>query len=238
MTDPLIDRPVASRRTALKAGAATLGAAAFARALAPLTEWAKDQSVDDFLQKHYKELGPVEMRAVLDRHTAEARKRTGREDIRINDTKAIPGVQFALRAQPLALHRLPALRRGVSQGEQPRPPHHNSYIRVLEMEQGSFTWRRATHYDHAVPAPGKFYMPVQCQHCENPPCTQVCPVEATWTGARRHRGRGLQLVHRLPLLRGRVSLPRAPLQLDRSRDPRRRSTPTRNTCPTASARRA
>ncbi len=58
---------------------------------------------------------------------------------------------------------------------------HNSYIRVLEMEQGSMDMERGnTSYDHAVPAPGKFYMPVQCQQCDNPPCVQVCPVEATW----------------------------------------------------------
>jgi len=182
MIDPTTDRPLASRRTALKAGAATLGAAAFARALAPLTEWAKDQSVDDFLQKHYKELGPAEMRAVLDRYTAEARKRTGREDIRINDTKAIPGVQFGYALNLSLCIGCRKCAEACHKENNHDRPSHNSYIRVLEMKQGSFNLEEGNAtYEHPVPAPGKFYMPVQCHHCENAPCTKVCPVEATWT---------------------------------------------------------
>jgi len=56
-----------------------------------------------------------------------------------------------------------------------------SYIRVLELDRGSLDLSSSdSTYDHPVPAPGKAYLPVQCQQCDAPPCTDVCPVEATW----------------------------------------------------------
>ena len=56
------------------------------------------------------------------------------------------------------------------------------YIRVLEMESGTFDMEHADpFYEHEhVPKRGKYYLPVQCQQCENPPCVKACPVRATW----------------------------------------------------------
>jgi len=52
---------------------------------------------------------------------------------------------------------------------------------VLEIDKGTMDVERAEHfYTGDVPKPDKYYMPVQCHHCANPPCVDACPVEATW----------------------------------------------------------
>ncbi len=50
------------------------------------------------------------------------------------------------------------------------------------MERGSMNLEESNHYydPETVPQKGKFYMPVQCMQCENPPCVRACPVKATW----------------------------------------------------------
>jgi molybdopterin-containing oxidoreductase family iron-sulfur binding subunit len=169
-----------TRRTALKVAGATLGGAAFATALAPLTEWTKDLSVDEFLQKHYKELSPEEMAKVLARCEEEAHRRFGKK-VRIRDLPPIEGVTFgyALNLSVCIGCRKCAEACHVENNHDRNT--NNSYIRVLEMQQGSMDLERGNAtYEHAVPAPGKYYMPVQCQQCENAPCVKVCPVQATW----------------------------------------------------------
>jgi Fe-S-cluster-containing dehydrogenase component len=172
--------PGISRRTALKAVGATLGAAAFAKAIAPLTEWAQDISLDEFLQKHYKELSPEELQNVLRRLEEETRKEYGAE-VTIDDYRPQPGVQFGYA---LNLSICVGCRKCAEachiENNHDRVTR-NSYIRVLEMKKGSMDLENGTaNYQHPVPHPDKFYMPVQCQQCDRPPCVSVCPVEATW----------------------------------------------------------
>lgn len=55
------------------------------------------------------------------------------------------------------------------------------YIRIFEMKDGKVDFHNAdSNFTHDVPAAGHFYMGTQCMQCEQPPCTEVCPVGATW----------------------------------------------------------
>jgi Fe-S-cluster-containing dehydrogenase component len=169
-----------TRRVALKVLGATLGASAFAYAMEPLRAFTKDLTIDQFLQRHYKELTPEELAQVIARHESEAKATYGR-DVSIKDPRPIDGVQFgyALNLSVCIGCRKCAEACHLENNHDRRT--NNSYIRVLEMEQGSFDMERGNvTYDHAVPAEGKYYMPVQCQQCDDAPCVKVCPVQATW----------------------------------------------------------
>ncbi|WP_437585318.1 4Fe-4S dicluster domain-containing protein [Sorangium sp. So ce1000] len=169
-----------SRRVALKVLGGTLGASAFAYAMEPLRAWSKDLSLDQFLQRHYKELTKEELAGVIQRLERETREAYGRE-VTIRDVRPQEGVQFgyALSLSVCIGCRKCAEACHVENNHDRRT--NNSYIRVLEMDQGSFDMEKGdATYEHAVPAKGKYYLPVQCQQCDNPPCVKVCPVQATW----------------------------------------------------------
>lgn len=55
------------------------------------------------------------------------------------------------------------------------------YIRIFEMGPGQLDPTSGDgKFYHEVPVADKFYMGVQCYHCENAPCIKACPTKATW----------------------------------------------------------
>lgn len=160
------------RRNVLKAVAA--GAALTATAGCDL---------DGFLRKHFKELSKGELEGVL--RTVERRnlERFGTSTT-VDARGARSGVEFGYG---LDLSRCIGCRRCVyacvKENNQSRAHPQIHWIRVLEMEKehGVDLAHANVYYDpQQVPEPGKFYFPVQCQQCRNPPCVKTCPTGATW----------------------------------------------------------
>ena len=85
-------------------------------------------------------------------------------------------------------------------------------------------WNRINTVGDAVDTPflehgelAMHWLPLACQHCENPPCTKVCPVAATYTrddGVVMQDNRAL---HRLPVLPGGLPVRGARVQLGDAR---------------------
>ncbi|HSW46039.1 MAG TPA: 4Fe-4S dicluster domain-containing protein [Phycisphaerae bacterium] len=177
------DESVTRRGFLAKGAAAVAGASALAAAFAPLRHLTRDDlpTLEEFLQKHYKEMSPQDKEQVFARIRQEVEKRFGVKAV-VSDPKPLDGAEFVYG---LNLSRCIGCRwcvhACVQENNQSRSPE-IQYIRVLEMEKGSIDVETSDHhYDPPlVPDPDKYYMPVQCHQCAKPPCVKVCPVEATW----------------------------------------------------------
>jgi len=165
-----------SRRTALKGIATGVGMLALPPSNASASIW------EAFFQQNFRELSKEELLAVLKRLEKEYSKEFGK-DVKVKATPHIEGVLFGYG---LDLSRCIGCRRCVygcvAENNQSRDPQIH-WIRVLQMEKekGVDLAHSEQYYNpELVPEEGHFYMPVQCQQCENPPCVKVCPVQATW----------------------------------------------------------
>jgi molybdopterin-containing oxidoreductase family iron-sulfur binding subunit len=166
------------RRTVLKGAALGLTSIAIPSGSLNASGW------EAFFQKHYREMFADEKRDVIIRMTKEYEE-TYDKKFNIKTTKPTAGVKFGYG---LDISRCIGCRRCVyacvKENNQSREPQVH-WISVLEFEKGEKwvnNFEESTKYynPHAVPEEGNFYMPVQCQQCENPPCVKVCPTKATW----------------------------------------------------------
>jgi molybdopterin-containing oxidoreductase family iron-sulfur binding subunit len=142
---------------------------------------------ETFFQNSFREMTKEEVQQVLQRLETEYQEKYGKA-IHVKATPAQEGISYAYA---LDLSRCIGCRRCVNacvgENNQSRDPQVH-WITVLEMEkEKGVDLEEADAYYNAeeVPRPGKFYMPVACQQCRNPPCVKVCPVKATW---QEHEG--------------------------------------------------
>lgn len=172
-----------TRRTATKAAFATLGAAAFMTAISPLRKALDATSAAEFMQQHYQELSAEDKREVIARLEAETKEKYGAE-VTIGDDRPIPGTKFVYAINLSVCNGNGKCVEACHKENNHDRATNQSYIRVLEMPLGTMDMERGnTTYTGTVPAEGKFYLPVQCQQCDDPPCVDVCPVQATWKEA-------------------------------------------------------
>lgn len=175
-----------SRRKFLKGvGAVTGATAATASGTAAGTmAWGgaslKD-ALGDFFQTHYRRMTPEEIQDSLDRIERKARRKFG-VDIQCKNTPPQEGVLFgyAINLSKCRGYR-DCVNACVKENNHDRSSQ-MQYIRVLEMDQGSMNLEASDHYydPETVPVAGKYYLPVQCMQCDDPPCVKACPVRATW----------------------------------------------------------
>ena len=165
------------RRRFLKGAAAGLSLLAFPLKEAEAFDW------EAFFQKHFREMKEEEIKKVISRLEKEA-SLEWKKEVHISAKKAMPNVKFAYG---LDLSRCIGCRRCVyacvKENNQSRNPQIH-WISVLNFKKGE-KWidlEGGEKYYHPTRVPEKnyFYLPVQCQQCENPPCVKACPSQSTW----------------------------------------------------------
>jgi len=132
-------------------------------------------------QQHYQRMTPEEIDAALARIEREAKQKYDK-DISCENTPPQKGVVYgyAINISKCKGYR-DCVEACVKENNLGRDSQ-VQYIRVLEMEEGSRNLEESEHYydPETVPVEGKYYLPVQCMQCDDPPCVKACPVEATW----------------------------------------------------------
>jgi len=140
-----------------------------------------DPAFQAYFQKHYLQLTDADKQRIFERLEQEVEQTKGVR-VKISDPRPLRNVQFAYA---LNLSVCNGNRRCVEacarENNLPDDPQIR-YIRVVELDNVTHHLERGNvYYDREkVPEPGKYYLPVQCHQCKNPPCVKACPTKATW----------------------------------------------------------
>ena len=141
----------------------------------------RSHSLEGAFQEHYQRMSPAEVKEAIGRIQREAKRRYG-VDLNVETTPPQENVVFGYA---LNISKCKGVRKCVEACVKENNTSRDSqiqFIRVLEMDSGGLNLHQANQYYDAeeVPRQGKFYLPMQCMQCDNPPCVKACPVEATW----------------------------------------------------------
>jgi molybdopterin-containing oxidoreductase family iron-sulfur binding subunit len=160
------------------------GLAATAAALTLPIRDAEGYIVEEYFRQHFQRLDKEDLKNILTSMEEELSFKYGKKVT----AKATPPMDNVVFGYALDLSRCIGCRRCVyacvEENNLSRNPEIH-WIKVLEFEKDNNKWQSLEHSNRyyepkLVPEKGRFYVPVQCQQCKNPPCVKVCPVKATW----------------------------------------------------------
>jgi molybdopterin-containing oxidoreductase family iron-sulfur binding subunit len=134
----------------------------------------------EFFKKHYRLMTQREKEETVDRLEQLSKVRQ-RVDVQIS---AAPPLEKVLFGYAFNLTRCEGFMECVAACVRENNLDRRSntqYIRIFEMEHGRMTPDTGDgRFFHEVPVEGRFYMGVQCYHCQDAPCVKACPTQATW----------------------------------------------------------
>lgn len=135
---------------------------------------------DEYFKGNYKLMTDEEKEATVQRLERLHELKTN-DKVEISAGGALPGVLYGYAFNISKCQGyMDCVNACVEENNQDRDSQ-MQYIRIHEHKNGAINFEHSEdNFFHEVPAEGHFYMGTQCFHCENPPCVDVCPVQATW----------------------------------------------------------